>query len=185
MRLIAEMAPYVSIRPARPADGEEIAALHVRSYHETYQDLLPQAHLDAMTLKRRLAAWRQILAERRPPAHVFVAAARGGGLLGFVSGGALRETDDAQGYLPAEIYALYLLAAHQKMGIGRALFTASANYLTMHGHDSLGIRALAHNPATGFYAHLGGRKGETAPSSWLGKGLKEVVYRWRLPLGPF
>lgn len=76
-----------------------------------------------------------------------------GRVLGFAFGGP--ERDVSSGY-SAEVYAIYLLPAAQRHGLGAALLRALARGLAARGHESILIWVLRDNPACRFYEAMGG-----------------------------
>lgn len=87
------------------------------------------------------------------PADQFVLVAeRGGEVVGFSGGGPARGEPGM-----GEVYAIYLLAEHQGLGIGRALMRESARRLHAAGLRGLLVWVLRENaPARAFYERLGG-----------------------------
>jgi GNAT superfamily N-acetyltransferase len=141
----------ISIRPARRGDAEGIARVHVDTWRETYQGILPPRVLSAQTYARRLALWRQTLA--RDTARVAFVAVAERSIVGFATSGRNRYAA-----LPfsAEMYTLYVLAEWQGEGIGQELFDRSARHLAAEGHANLATWVLTDNPSVGFYEWLGG-----------------------------
>lgn len=78
----------------------------------------------------------------------------------------------------AEIYALYILEAHQRRGIGRRLVQAAAREFGRRGLGSMVVWVLAANPARRFYEALGGRLAGSQPIVIGGATLEEVAYGW-------
>ncbi|HEY8615434.1 GNAT family N-acetyltransferase [Phenylobacterium sp.] len=162
------------IFPPGPADAEALAHVHVTSWRETYQGLLPDAFLARMSepgFARRFARELQ-----RLEGPVTLAAADRGGLVGYASGGPSRRG------LPneAEIAVLYVLRRAQGQGVGRQLLARTARALRDQGFGSLVISVLRDNTrARGFYERLGGvaepARREPGPGGGL---LWEVAYRW-------
>ena len=78
------------IREAVPADCEQIAATHIRSWQAGYVGMLPASYLAGFDLGVWADRHRRTLAELRPPAAVFVAeidgSARAGAAADSVSG---------------------------------------------------------------------------------------------------
>lgn len=104
------------VREPQMTDAGAIAALHVATWRETYEHLLPEGFFTADVADMRRRMWSQILSTRRPEHTVRVAEA-GEGLIGFAMSG--RSDDDG-----AQLYILYVLAAHHGTGVGQALFDA-------------------------------------------------------------
>ncbi len=163
------------IRYAGAADSRTIAEVHVACWRETYAGLLPEALIERHRVDDRTIQWRRTL-ERVPRLSDVFVAAHDDAVVGFVASGASRNAALAR---DGEIYALYLLRAHQRRGIGRALCRAAASRLSERGLRSVAAWALSTNePARRFYEALGGvRIGERAD----GEGdatLVEVAYGW-------
>ena len=51
----------VTVRPAREADAEAIAAVHVTAWQETYRHLVDPARLDALDPADRVERWSEII----------------------------------------------------------------------------------------------------------------------------
>lgn len=165
----------VLILPAGPADAEDLARVHVRSWRETYQGLLPDAYLARMSEAEFTRRFRHALTLPGPNDVTLVAATRDG-LLGYVQGGPSRARREAEG----EVATLYVLRQAQSLGLGRRLLSGAARALAAQGARSMLIAVLRDNVrARGFYEHLGG---EAEPAT-LERGpggalLHEVAYRW-------
>ena len=76
------------LRRAEPGDAHALARVHVTSWAETYQGLMPDGFLAAMTgearRERRQIMWRQTLEADKESVLVAV---QDGAVVGFVSGG--------------------------------------------------------------------------------------------------
>jgi ribosomal protein S18 acetylase RimI-like enzyme len=165
----------VLILPAGPADAEALAHVHVRSWRETYRDMLPDAYLARMSEADFARRFRRALTF--PGAHdVTLAAAQPHGLLGYVQGGPSRARVEGE----AEIATLYLLREAQGLGLGKRLLIGAARALAAQGARSLVISVLQDNArARGFYEHLGGLAEPPRPERGPGGSLvNEVSYRW-------
>lgn len=137
------------VRRARVEDAEELAAVHVTAWEQTYAGLLPAAYLAARGYANRRAFWHDLLRRADPAVCVFVACDEDGRIAGFASGGPERT-----GLVECrqELYALYLLAGVQGRGVGRQLVEHVVGAL-----GPVAVWVLATNPARGFYEHLGAR----------------------------
>jgi GNAT superfamily N-acetyltransferase len=162
------------IVPAGPSDAWDLARVHVTSWRETYDGLLPKAYLDAMSIVVHAHRWRHQLS-RLGPGEVVMAAEDRGGLIGYCAAGLSKP----QGGAAAEVFTLYLLKAVQGRGLGRRLLASTARVLAAKGAVSLGLWVLNGNQrARDFYRQLGGRPAEERGVSGWGGGLKETFYRW-------
>jgi|SRR5271166_210145 len=104
-----------SIRAATEYDAVAISRVHVQSWRTTYAGIVPDEYLATLNEAERVPLWREWLAR---DIRVYIADLDGE-IVGFVSGGAIREP--VQTY-DAELYAIYLLKQAQRQGIGTALF---------------------------------------------------------------
>jgi ribosomal protein S18 acetylase RimI-like enzyme len=76
------------------------------------------------------------------------------------------------------VYAIYLLAEHQRRGIGRALMLSTVEHLVRDGFNTMLIWVAAENPSRGFYEALGGTQYTDKSESFGGKVIREISYRW-------
>lgn len=193
------------LRPAETADAAGIARVHVQSWREQYQDIVPEAVLTGLDAAEREQRWRKSIETEKAPWGAFVGlsdqlryaadtvvdtavtgstagstnpatGAAQATVEGFISFGAARE--DFAGYA-GEIYALYLLRAWQGTGAGRGLFDAARQSLRACGINTLYLWVLADNPSAGFYRHLGGREIGRKMIDIGGKQLEEIAYGWK------
>lgn len=113
-------APDVHLRPAEPPDAEAAGAMHFASFVETYSDLADAAFWERATSERSIENWRRMLAADVPATLAEVDGAVVG--LAIVAPAVARgETAPVR---EQELTNLYVLAAHQGAGIGRALLEA-------------------------------------------------------------
>lgn len=139
------------------AETEGKAYVHYRSWHETYPGLVDASYLEGVTLEECTEIARQW------PDNILVAK-DGARVIGFAGYGAYR--DDS---LPAhgEIYALYVLAAYQGKGVGRALADAALERLS--GYSKIALWVLEGNArAIRFYERYGFRCDGTRAEILLG-----------------
>ena len=117
------MTQVFHIREARPADAAGVARVQVESWHTTFRGRLPEDFLAEIKLERRVSRWEESLNDpaRAEEELVFVAEAGAGEVVGFASGGREREGDAE---FDGELYAIYLLEAFQRRGLGRRLMLA-------------------------------------------------------------
>src|SRR5215831_7340769 len=127
------MRPPVWPRPAVLADAAGIAAVHVASWRETYPGMLPDRYLAAMDVADYDARWARTLQDPYRRSAVLVVE-EAGRVVGFASCG--RERDGDERY-EGELYAIYVLAAAQGRGHGRALVEVSVAALALRGITSM------------------------------------------------
>jgi ribosomal protein S18 acetylase RimI-like enzyme len=162
------------IFPAGPDDAEDLARVHITSWRETYQGLLPDSYLSRMSIPVYARRFRAGLVQ--PGEHdATLAAADRTRLIGYASGGPSRTRRPGE----AEVMTLYVLKSAQGRGVGRELLASMARVFAANGATSLMLSVLRDNiPARQFYEHLGGKA--EAPRREPGPGgvTYEVSYRW-------
>jgi GNAT superfamily N-acetyltransferase len=149
-----------------------IAGVHVDAWRETYRGIVPDEILNQLSYERRAQNWKRSIAERHQCLFVAEDAGR---IAGFVNAGPGRE---APGGFDSEIYAIYLLRAHQGRGTGAALFLAAVQWLAEEGFQNMFLWVLAENPTRRFYERMGGVE-LGSKTTELGEPLQEVCYGWR------
>jgi GNAT superfamily N-acetyltransferase len=137
------------IRPARPEDAAGIAAVQVASWRTTYSGIVPDDYLAGMNVETGTKRWIENLAAGGALHYV---AEDGSGIIGFVSGGKLREP---VGEYDAELWAIYLLEGKQGSGVGRRLVETLADALLAAGYRSMIVWVLQENSSVNFYKRLG------------------------------
>lgn len=155
------------IRKASIDDAAQIAHIHVTSWAETYQGLMPKAYIEGYTLVRREALWRKIISQNLSEVWVAEIDSR---LVGFLSYDTVKEEGAILDH-QFELSSLYVLSQYQAIGIGRGLYQVfEARLQTDSPNDSISITlwVLSSNlKALGFYQALGLSK--------TGRQLEEVV----------
>ena len=141
----------VKVRRALVEDAEPIALVQVESWRKTYAGILPDAYLESLNIEEHAMFWRQSLREGRM--FLFVAE-DSWGIFGFIAGGPIR--DPIEGY-DAELYAIYLMPARQRRGVGGEMVLTLREALLMESFSSLVVWVLEQNaPAVSFYKRMGG-----------------------------
>lgn len=165
----------IAVRRARPEEALAIARVHVASWRASYRGIVPDAFLDGLSAEGRLPRWQQALDRAAAGAGVWVAEAAGE-IVGFASAGPERSGD--QQYR-GELYALYLLPAYQRRGLGRRLVGAVAAHLAEQGMQALLLWVLAANaPGWRFYEALGGVPLREQSFELGGTTVVEIAYGW-------
>lgn len=109
------------VRPAAVEDAGSMARVNVRSWHETYRGLMPDAVLDDPgLLPARERFWTDMLTDERYRENRVAVAEREGELVGIAMSGP--PLDGAP--WPRQLYVLYVLAADHGSGAGPALLEA-------------------------------------------------------------
>ena len=164
------------IREAKLKDAKAIAQIHVDTWKTTYSAILPAAYIEKQTYAKRCDRWKRMLEASVKTDHFIYVAELEGEIIGFVDGGKARS---ASPIYKGEIYALYILEAYQRQGLGRDLIRTIARQLSQSGLDSILVWVLADNSACQFYQSLGGREVEHKQVNFNGSKLQEIAYGWQ------
>ena len=167
------MVEAVVVRPAAAEDIPAIARVHVDSWRTTYRGIVPDEYLAGLAYAGRERMWQAVLGEGRERHVALVAVDPEAGVCGF----ALGAKSDEPGF-DGEILAIYLLASHQRRGIGTRLMWEIAGEFSARKLGSMIVWVLAENPARRFYEALGGRFFRSRPIEIGGETLNEVAYGW-------
>lgn len=164
----------MQIQPATLDDCQSIAQVHVESWQQAYEQILPTPYLASLSVTEREAMWRQ--AVERWPSQLLVARTEGQ-IVGFVSFGASR--DDGASPECAEIWAIYVRPALWSSGIGRELWLAARQRILQAGYKSISLWVFASNErAIRFYERAGFRAELESRKQFElgGAGVEEVRY---------
>lgn len=164
-----------SFRPATCDDARAIGEMQIASWHTTYRGIVTDEFLDNVSVQERAARWASVLCNSDSKTFVYVAEVDGQ-IVGFASGGPERS-DDLE--YKGELYALYLLQAYQRKGIGRKLVGIVAERLTQMDFTTMLLWVLTANPARSFYEACGGQAVRQKQIDWGGKTLDEIGFGWR------
>jgi GNAT superfamily N-acetyltransferase len=162
------------IRPAKVDDAPAIARVHVASWRSAYLGLLSDEFLESLNEPDYADRWRRFIGEGSSRVYVIEL---DGQVVGFASGG--RERAGETGYT-GELYAIYILDAHQRHGYGRELVKAVVAGLREMGFEDMLIWVLRDNQnARRFYERLGGVYVRAQPITIDSATLEEVSYGWQ------
>jgi L-amino acid N-acyltransferase YncA len=164
----------IEIRRATVADADAIAEVHVSSWRTTYAGIVDQTYIDALSVIDRAAAWKRWFAKPEM-SDVLVATDASGAIVGFISGGEIREP--VPGF-DAELHAIYLVQSHQGIGLGRRLVRAWATLAAGRGFRAAVVRVLAQNSAREFYARLGATVLQEGTHTVGDRPYPDVLYGW-------
>jgi GNAT superfamily N-acetyltransferase len=144
----------MEVRVASVDDAEAVAAVHVRSWQSAYRGLIPDAYLDALSVRRRREIWSRILAEADPPRTGAFVLQEGLDVIGFIHVAPTRDDD-----LPAsigEVTALYVAPSAWGVGGGRQLLDTAKASLKAAGFEAAALWVLETNlAARRFYVRQG------------------------------
>jgi ribosomal protein S18 acetylase RimI-like enzyme len=163
----------VKVRRATVEDAESIGLVQVESWRKTYAGIVPDAYLEALNIDKHSLFWSQQL--RAGQMLVFVAEDPWG-IFGFIAGGAIREPIEG---FDAELYAIYLMPARQRRGLGQELALALREALLMESFNGMVVWVLEKNlPAVSFYKKLGGIPIAEKTIEIGGTALSEMAFGW-------
>ncbi|MFJ1968532.1 GNAT family N-acetyltransferase [Streptomyces sp. NPDC087903] len=163
------------IRAMTLPDCDRVAEIRVRGWQSAYRGLMPQPHLDALSVTADAERHRARFT-RGDGSVLNLVAERGGELVGWACHGPYRDeelrTEDA------ELYAIYVDPGHYGAGVGHALLQESVRHRTAAGHDRMFLWVLEGNTrARRFYERAGFRAdGAEEPYEVDGVPVPEVRY---------
>ena len=154
------MSTSIQVRPATLRDAKVIAEIHVAAWQDAYKGLLPDAALDALSVQKRQAFWREAIDLSEPQVIV---AHLDNEVMGFV--GFDRSRDKGTPSSTGEIWAMYANPIHWDKGVGLALWDAARDGLQEEGCTKVTLwiflrneRALRFFELAGFKRELGSAK---------------------------
>ncbi|MFN8434544.1 MAG: GNAT family N-acetyltransferase [Anaerolineales bacterium] len=166
----------VTIRKAVVEDASAIATVHVVAWKEAYRGIVADEVLNNLSIQRRTEQWTNSLSDEMHPYHRAFVAEMNGQVVGFSNFGVPQIKDSS---FDGELFAIYILKAAHKMGVGRLLVQTVVNGLREMGSKSMMVWVLKDNPARGFYERLGGMHLYEKPIQIGAEELMEVAYGWR------
>ena len=136
-----------AVRPPRVADAPVLGRIHVQIWREAYAGQMPQDHLDALDVGRKVDQWRTTLSHPAPAGVRRLVGTFDGHVVGFVVVGPGRDEERPT---PTELQVLNLLAAHHGTGLADRLLAEAL------GNDPAYLWVLEGNPrAQRFYSRYG------------------------------
>lgn len=144
-------SPDHKIRVATLGDAQAIAMVHVATWQNAYQGIVPHGYLAALDVNSRAEKWRDMLLAETPTVLVAVQQEM---VVGWIAFGPSRDEDMDQRC--AEIEAVYVSPALWKQGIGTTLMNAACERLGADGYSAVALWVLKDNAvAQSFYARRG------------------------------
>lgn len=138
---------------------------------------MPNEYIEKRSYEKRHNNWKKrldVTTKTETDYFIYVAENPVKEIVGFVDGGLAREDSNYQG----EIYALYVLEAYHRKGIGKSLIQAIASKLAQSGLTSIMVWVLEDNPASQFYQALDGQRIEQKQIKISGIEFTEIAYAW-------
>ncbi len=174
-RLAKTSEPVMAIefRPTKADDLPEIARVVVETWRSTFTGLLPAEFLDSLSRDDQERRHRRSFEKADVSYHV--ACSDDDGIVGFASGGPIREDGFEQ---ENELYAIYVLSPYHGRKIGSSLFRRIARDMQRSGRKGLLTFVLGINPNRTFYKLLGGREIAVDPIELGGATVDQVAYVW-------
>lgn len=164
-----------SVRPARIEDAEAIGWVSVTAWRETYAGIMPDDFLASLSTQQRAGVFRERIQHLPPKQGIFVALDQDD-VVGFGVSGATREPELGT---DGEIFAINIVDAAKRKGLGLRLMNAMAEALVQSGFAGVGLWVIEGNaPARRFYEVLGGREATRKDQPFGGRTLIELGYVW-------
>ncbi|NTU74819.1 MAG: GNAT family N-acetyltransferase [Anaerolineaceae bacterium] len=164
------------IRPPTFQDASALAHIHVETWRSQYRGIVAQEILDGLDEKDSQTRWESAISNRVPPDSFVLVAEEAQQVVGFVSGGPIREPIEG---FTAELYAIYILPSAQKKHIGKQLVREFTLELQRRNFHDLVVWVLEANSSRAFYERLGGKLlGRKVIEGGRANGLAEVSYGW-------
>jgi len=156
----------MKIRRAKQSDHQDIAAIHIESWKDSYSDVLPSEFLDGQINIDFERHWNEIEIQKDD----IVLVAEGNSLVGFV----------AVWYRPIPfIDNLHVRPSQRSKKIGSALIKAVAKELINKGHKTACLWVFESNEkAIQFYERLGGIQKEQSMKNVFGYDVLSRKIEW-------
>ncbi|MFI9154405.1 GNAT family N-acetyltransferase [Streptomyces sp. NPDC053367] len=157
------------------ADCGRVAEIRVGGWRSAYRDLMPQSHLDGLSVTEDAARHRTRFAAA-DGSTLDLVAERDGEVVGWACHGPYRDGEVRTA--DAELYAIYVDPAHCGGGVGQALLAESVARCTSAGRPRMLLWVLKGNArARRFYERAGFRAdGTEEPYEVAGVPVPEVRY---------
>lgn len=144
----------MKLRSAEFGDARDIAEVHVLAWQVTYRGMIPDAHLDALSVAERADNWRQLIAGFDARKSGMFVAFDDAKLLGFACFCPCRDLDATSDV--GELSAIYVHPDHWSHGIGRRLLQRAVEGLRTAGFSSATLWVVDANArARRFYESAG------------------------------
>jgi len=169
----------MQIRPHVHGDADRIAEILAAGWRQAYETFMPPAFL----AQRSDPAWRRPeivgwLDTFEPASEAVFVAELAGPVVGFIH---VELGDKADLGATGCVNLLYVDAAQQRQGVGRALLAAGADWLLARCPGPLALSAFRDNRFRHAYAALGGREMKQVDHIIDGREITSVLYLWPDP----
>ncbi|MEL6572625.1 MAG: GNAT family N-acetyltransferase [Pseudomonadota bacterium] len=157
-------------RLAQVDDLNDIVAIHLQAWDETYPGLLPQSEFDRHNREQRLRIWGNILRHKMPVSYLPG--------VGFAHMGRHRDPT-LRGDYPVELYSFYVLKDAHGAGAAQALLAhAIGDIFVPFTAEVLETNARAMR----FYAKLGGQRLRAQDEVIDGMTCTHVTFGYPVPI---
>ena len=139
------------VRAATVSDAHAIADIHVSAWRAAYRGVVPNQHLDNLSVEKRRAYWSSAIANGEPVVRVIAGSKS---VVGWIAFGRCRDSEALPG--TGEIWAMYVSPSMWARGIGTQLLFDACEQLRRMGFKSATLWVLSKNErACRFYASAG------------------------------
>jgi L-amino acid N-acyltransferase YncA len=129
------------VKPATLRDAKAIAEIHVQAWQQAYEGLVADEDLQALSVDKRMAMWREAIEYAEP--QVLVALDPQKKVVGFI--GFDRSRDPKTKSTTGEIWAHYVHPDMLGMGAGLALWDAARDACEEEGFLEVTAWVFVHN----------------------------------------
>jgi RimJ/RimL family protein N-acetyltransferase len=173
--------PRPSVRAATLRDAPELAAIHARSWHAAYLDLLPQDAFTELDSSNTTERWERALQAADWPKAGVMVAVPGPQMVGFARFAPSRDQDEDTS-LVAEIRQIYIAPEVWGKGLGKRLMSTALARLAASGYAQATLWVLDTNfRARRFYERCGWTQdGATRHYDGYSVPMAEIRYRKHL-----
>lgn len=172
------MSHPITIQTATYQDAEPIAHIQIAGWRASYKDIIPQSHLNNLSVSAKAAFWQSILIDPKEAENILVARRNendsadqtGQPVMGFVTFGSADEESGSGSVAEmgkgasrrGELRAIYVNPQHLSEGVGRSLWTAAQKKLVELGFSEVVVSVFAGNErAARFYRKAGFTESQT------------------------
>lgn len=167
----------LTVRAMAEADVAAVSAIRVTGWKAAYVGIVPQSHLDGMTVEADTQQRRQHFKRSKAGTTNLVTVDSRGRVVGWACFGPFRGTGTSA--ITGELYALYVQPSLIGSGIGRTLLEAVHAHALAHGFDLMLLWVLNENTtARRFYERAGYvADGVVQADDYDGVSVSEVRYQ--------
>ena len=156
----------ITFRKAVIEDAEQLGYVHYVSWIETYKGLISDSFLAQRSPEKSAKMFQRSQCENIYLAEDNMV------VVGFIN---YNPSNDNDLKLFGAIYALYVLKAHQHLGIGRTLMEYAIKYFKDHDYHGIAIWVLSTNSnAISFYERMGFVQDGEFKEEMLGERVTEI-----------